>query len=959
MRKRYIIPLVFFLLFSIVYAHPVAAEEKEVDINDLKVLNITLSSNNVKPGETITAVIEFNMDISNVTYVSLVFRYEYEDSKSLYFRTIGDVTGNSIVVETKTGQYLYGGEWNFDYIAVSYLLNEKEVYKFIRAKDISLPLYESLVLNVDNDNTDLVPPSISNFTMSKTEVLPGDKVRFSLEAEDNNSGVRYVSVRIIHFNEISDSILRGTSLMLKRVAGTNIFSIEYEIPKDMKAGLWYIKEVQVSDNAGNSSFIYHDSIGGESIKGVELYVKSDGKSATLGKYVIQESQYVENVFIDGNLYIGPNAVANFRGSVNVTGNVYVLGAATVTGRLTIGGDLNAVSVSYGSPQPLYNGSVHFRSGTHSISSIITSNQLFDIPHFLNDTNQETLTALDGFISIKGEYLPIVDMYINGELFDENRSGFFESTIDVSSLDAISVDFKDVLGRRSSKKYKVTHKSSDPSAVYANQIITKEQELAIKVGEIVQLEYQVLPEDSFNKNVVFESSNEKVVFVDNKGNVKAVGPGNAIITIRSVTSNVSTTVSFSAEQKVSKVEFPYEWLDISYGDEKLLEWKVSPSNSSNSSVEFESSNESVIEVDMNGYIRAVGVGSSTIKVTTLDGNFSDEVVVYVNARDITKLDFDELSSETYIGEEIKPKPNIYFEGNKLSEGVDFTVRYADNINSGNATAIVSGINSFSGVIYMSFYIDRASLYVDYSEAVVEYNSALQTVNFNKLDAFGVNGELIDGYLYWDDPYFIVDKQGYYWGTFYPNTQNYEPYRIAVYIMFDGWVLEDGNWYYYQNGIPLVESWKRISNVWHYFDYQGVMVTDWNLIDGTWYYMNSSGAMQTGWNLIGGEWYYMNISGAMQTGWNQISGIWYYMNNSGAMKTGWNQISDKWYYMSSSGAMQTGWVKVSNKWYYMNSSGTMQTGWVKVGNKWYYMNSSGVMLSNTKVGKYRLGKDGAML
>jgi len=39
--------------------------------------------------------------------------------------------------------------------------------------------------------------------------------------------------------------------------------------------------------------------------------------------------------------------------------------------------------------------------------------------------------------------------------------------------------------------------------------------------------------------------------------------------------------------------------------------------------------------------------------------------------------------------------------------------------------------------------------------------------------------------------------------------------------------------------------------------------------------------------------------------------------------------------------------------------MAVGWVNTNSKWYYLDESGAMLSNTYVGKYKVGSDGAWI
>lgn len=131
--------------------------------------------------------------------------------------------------------------------------------------------------------------------------------------------------------------------------------------------------------------------------------------------------------------------------------------------------------------------------------------------------------------------------------------------------------------------------------------------------------------------------------------------------------------------------------------------------------------------------------------------------------------------------------------------------------------------------------------------------------------------------------------------------------------------------------------------------------------TWYYFEPTrGAMKTGWLPDGGKWYYLNADGVMHRGWKYSGGKWYYMDYTGAMQVGWEYVNRAWYYLKSDGAMLTGWLKEGTKWYYLKSNGAMMAnGWLKVGTKWYYFYSSGQMAVNTKIGSYRVGKDGARL
>lgn len=180
-----------------------------------------------------------------------------------------------------------------------------------------------------------------------------------------------------------------------------------------------------------------------------------------------------------------------------------------------------------------------------------------------------------------------------------------------------------------------------------------------------------------------------------------------------------------------------------------------------------------------------------------------------------------------------------------------------------------------------------------------------------------------------------------------------------VMKTGWLQSAGAWYYLDNSGAMKTGWVQIAGTWYFFDRDGVMQKGWVQSSGTWYFLTDSGAMKTGWLQSNGVWFFLDGNGVMKTGWNQVKGTWYYFDGNGAMKTGWVQSASSWYFLDGSGAMKTGWLKYAGAWYFFDSNGAMKKGWVSTGGKWYYLYSSGVMATNTTIGGYKLGTDGALI
>ncbi|MEH7225224.1 hypothetical protein V7112_15555 [Bacillus sp. JJ1566] len=179
------------------------------------------------------------------------------------------------------------------------------------------------------------------------------------------------------------------------------------------------------------------------------------------------------------------------------------------------------------------------------------------------------------------------------------------------------------------------------------------------------------------------------------------------------------------------------------------------------------------------------------------------------------------------------------------------------------------------------------------------------------------------------------------------------------MKTGWLSDGGTWYFLDGSGAMKTGWLYNGGTWYFLEGSGAMKKGWLYNGGTWYFFENSGAMKKGWLYNGGTWYFFEGSGAMKKGWLNSAGTWYFFEGSGAMKTGWASIGGTWYYFNGSGAMKTGWLSNGSTWYFLDNNGAMKTGWVSTGGKWYYFYNSGAMASNTTIGGYRFGTDGAWI
>ena len=135
---------------------------------------------------------------------------------------------------------------------------------------------------------------------------------------------------------------------------------------------------------------------------------------------------------------------------------------------------------------------------------------------------------------------------------------------------------------------------------------------------VKLSANVMPSNATNKAVTWSSRNTSVATVSSDGTVKAVGYGTAVITAKTVnglTSNCTVTVNPIAVTGVSLNKTSLSFTGT--GSSQTLTATFSPSNATNKTLTWSSSNTSVATVS-NGVVKAVGFGTATITAKSNNG-----------------------------------------------------------------------------------------------------------------------------------------------------------------------------------------------------------------------------------------------------------------------------------------------------------------------------------------------------
>ena len=163
--------------------------------------------------------------------------------------------------------------------------------------------------------------------------------------------------------------------------------------------------------------------------------------------------------------------------------------------------------------------------------------------------------------------------------------------------------------------------------------------SMKIGETYAISYEVWPTTATNKTLTFSSSNTSVATVSDKGVVTAVGAGTTTIV---AASNDNASIVDSYELTVAAL-VPVTTINVTgkasmtVGETYAFTAEVLPSDASNKSVTWSSSNTNVATVDQNGNVTVVASGTVVITATSVsDGNVYGSFLIGIENVPVTGI-----------------------------------------------------------------------------------------------------------------------------------------------------------------------------------------------------------------------------------------------------------------------------------------------------------------------------------
>lgn len=359
-----------------------------------------------------------------------------------------------------------------------------------------------------------------------------------------------------------------------------------------------------------------------------------------------------------------------------------------------------------------------------------------------------------------------------------EDAYHQKVVWTSSNESVAkVDENGVVTAQGRGSATITAKSDDPSVKRSaacrvnviqavTEIVLEQDALNLPVAKNAAIRAKVMPADAGNKKLVWSSSDENIVTVNASGNIKAVSPGEAVITAEAADgSGVRAECRVKVVLPVKKITLTDKNVILAPDTAWQLEAILEPADATVQELTWSSSNEKVAKVDENGKITAFENGSANITVTAADGGGArTAVAVKVMNHDLLILE----PGEIEVGFETRDSSyGSYFQvGSRVwSDTMDTTVTFRNGlVAEGSGSGKLRPLKAGSEEIQVVTKHNRRTVTAKATYRVFVAQSAVKTetdAEIRRLEARNFGGhtyQVFAGNRLWEDADAFCQRHG---------------------------------------------------------------------------------------------------------------------------------------------------------------------------------------------------------
>jgi concanavalin A-like lectin/glucanase superfamily protein/Big-like domain-containing protein len=171
------------------------------------------------------------------------------------------------------------------------------------------------------------------------------------------------------------------------------------------------------------------------------------------------------------------------------------------------------------------------------------------------------------------------------------------------------------------------KKDTPKPPQLTAITLAKDTLSLNVGDTKSLAFTLTPSTYDKSQLIWSSSDNSIVTVDNKGGLTAVKEGNAIVTVTNQGATVTSTCLISVLPQLKGIKMVKDTLIMHVGDTRAVGVTLTPTNSSPNTLVWNSSDTTVLKINA-GLATAKAQGQAVVSVESQDGTLTTFTLVTV-------------------------------------------------------------------------------------------------------------------------------------------------------------------------------------------------------------------------------------------------------------------------------------------------------------------------------------------
>lgn len=184
-----------------------------------------------------------------------------------------------------------------------------------------------------------------------------------------------------------------------------------------------------------------------------------------------------------------------------------------------------------------------------------------------------------------------------------------------------------------------------------EIVFDGEQYSVNIGETLELNATVLPENTNDPSLIWKSSDERIATVSEDGVVTPVKAGSCeIIAVSAVKEEITKSVKLDVIQLATEIQFLCRIPDLYAGERLRVFATVLPEDTTDKSHTWSSSDENVATVDEYGVITAVSAGNVQIIAKSCDEGAVEGIINLKVVEKISGIKLDKTSLKLEVNQE---------------------------------------------------------------------------------------------------------------------------------------------------------------------------------------------------------------------------------------------------------------------------------------------------------------------